>query len=95
MLFRPRNRDPALFRDDANRLWKCALLHFHHKLENVAALPAPKAVINLLGRVHIERWCFFRMKRAQPAKILPSLFQLDVFPDDPDNVRLLLHLLRK
>jgi hypothetical protein len=50
---------------------------------------------NLFYRMHRERWRLLPMERAQTRKILPALLQAHVFPDDPDNVRLLLHAIRK
>ena len=94
-LLLPGNGDPALLRHDANRFGKCALLHFHHKLENVPAHAASEAVINLFRRMHRERRRFFRMEGTQPGKILPAFFQADVFADNPDDVRLLLYPIRK
>jgi hypothetical protein len=35
------------------------------------------------------------MKRTQAAEILPGFFQADVFAHHADNVRLLLHAIRK
>lgn len=35
------------------------------------------------------------MKRAQAAEILTGFFERNVFPDDPDDIRLLLDLLRE
>jgi hypothetical protein len=34
------------------------------------------------------------MERAQAGEILPALLQMDVFPDDADDVRLLFHPIR-
>ena len=90
-----RDGDAAFFRDDSNRFWKRTLFHFHDEFEDVAADAAAEAVINLFGRVDGERWRFFRVKRAQAGEILAALFQADVFADDADDVRLLLHAIRK
>ena len=95
LLLLPRNRDPAFLRNDPNRLGKRAFLHLHHKFENVSAHAASKAVINLLRRMHRKRRRLFRVKRAQPGKILPALFQAHVFPHHANDVRLLLYPIRK
>ena len=92
---RARNRDAAFFRDGAHRLRKRDLVHLHHELEHVAARAAPEAVINLLHRMHGKRRRLFGMERTQPREILPGLFQADVFAHHADNVRLLLHAIRK
>ncbi len=94
-LLRPRHGDAAFFRDDAHRFRKRNLVHLHHEFENVAAYAAPKAVINLLYRMHGKRRRLFGMKRAQTAEILPGLFQANVFAHHADDVRLLLHAIRK
>ena len=90
-----RNRNPAFLRHDAQRFRKLAPLHFHHKVEDIAALATPEAVKNLAHRMHVERRRLLRMERTKPAEILPGLLKLEVFPHHADNVRLLLHLLRK
>src|SRR6266571_2485974 len=90
-----RNRNPAFFRDDADGIRERTFFHLHDELENVPALTTAEAVINLAHRMHVERWRLLRMERTQPAEILPGLLELDVFPHHADNVRLLLHLLRK
>src|SRR5262249_53790863 len=88
-------RDATFFGDDPHRFGKGALLHFHNKFENIATLSAAKAVINLFRRMNVERRSFLGMKRAKAAKVLPRLFQLEVFADYADDIRLLLHLLRQ
>src|SRR5215475_9527952 len=89
-----RQRDSTFFRNDSQGVGKLAALHLHHEIENVPAFAATKAVINLPRRMHVEGRSLFRMKRTQPAKILPRLFQLDVLAHHADNVRLLLYALR-
>jgi hypothetical protein len=42
----------------------------------------------------VERGGFLGVEWAKSTKILPGFFQLDVFADDADDVRLLLDLLR-
>ena len=90
-----RKRDATLFGDDAQRFRKRALFHFHNEFEDITALAAAETVVNLFGGMDVERGGFLGVERAKPAKILPGLFQLDVFADDPDDVRLLLDLLRQ
>ena len=94
-LFRARNRDAAFFRDGAHRLRKRDLVHLHHEFKNVAARAASEAVVNLLHRMHRKRRRLFGMKRTKPREILPGLFQAYVFAHHADNVRLLLHAIRK
>jgi hypothetical protein len=45
--------------------------------------------------MHGKRRRFFLVEWAQAGKVLPRLFEADVFPDHADDVRLLLHALRK
>ena len=90
-----RNGNAAFFRHDANGVRKFALLHLHHKTENVAALAAPEAVIDLASGMNVERRSLLRMKRAEPAEILPGLLELDVFAHHADDVRLLLDAIRE
>src|ERR1700723_669427 len=89
------NRNPAFFRDGAHRFRERRLLELHHKLKNIAALAAAKAVIHLLHRAHAERRSFFLMERTQPAEILPTLLQTHVFANHANNVRLLLNPIRE
>src|SRR6266436_6287513 len=95
MFLRPLQRDSAFLRHDAQRFRKLAPLHFHHKVEDIAALATPEAVKNLAHWMHVERRRLLRMEWTKPAEILPGLLKLEVFPYHADNVRLLLHLLRK
>src|SRR5262249_14790051 len=88
-------RNATFFRDDPQRFGKGALLHFHNKFENIASLPTAKAVINLFRRMNVERRSLLGMKRAKAAKVLPRLFQLNVFADHADDVRLLFYLFRQ
>src|SRR5690348_481221 len=90
-----RYRNAALLRDGANSLRKGQLVHFHHEFENVAACAAAEAVIDLLHGMDGERRSLFLMERAQTGEVLAALFEADVFADDADDVRLLLHALRK
>src|SRR6266568_4382156 len=90
-----RNRNAALFRNDSHRFGEFAFLHLPHEAEDVTADAASETVINLLHRMDRKRRRFLRMKRAQPGKILPALLQPDVLAHHADNVRLLLHPLRK
>src|SRR5947209_4775984 len=90
-----RNRNAALFRNDSHRVGEFAFLHLPHEAEDVTADAASETVINLLHRMDRERRRLLRMKRAEPRKILPALFQADVLAHHADNVRLLLHTLRK
>ena len=85
------HRDTAFFGDNADGIGKCALFHFHHEFEDVAADAAAEAVINLLHRMNGERGSLFRMERAEAAEVLARLFQADVFADYADDVRLLFH----
>src|SRR6267142_5049046 len=64
------NRDAALFRDQAQCVWKFAALHFHHEIKNVAALAAAETIKNLFDRRNGERGSLFLMERAKPAEIL-------------------------
>ena len=89
------NRNAAFFGHRADRFRERTLVQFHHKFENVAAHTAAEAVINLPNRMHVERRRFFLVKRTQAGKTLAAFLQTDVFPDDADNVRLLLHAFRE
>ena len=91
----PGQRNPAFFSDDADGFWKLALFHFHDEAENVSALAAAEAMENLLHGVNSKGRSLLSMKRAQAGEILPALFQADVFAHHADNVRLLLHAIRK
>ncbi len=94
---RPRLRDwnAALFRDQLHSFGKFALLHSHDEVVDVAALAAPEAIENLFDRRNCEGRRLFLVKRTEPAEVLAGFFQPDVFPHHADDVRLLLHLLRK
>src|SRR5262245_55212565 len=91
----PRKRDATFFSDDAHRFRKRALLHFHDEFEDVATLPAAKAVVNLLGRMNVERRGLLGVKRAKATKVLPRFLELNVIADNADDVRLLLDLFRE
>src|SRR5215472_12398715 len=93
-LFWPGDRDTAFLRYHPHRFGKRAFLHFHHEAEHVAALATSETMENLFYGMHRKRRCLFSVKRAEPGEILPALLQPDVLPNDPDNVRLLLHALR-
>src|SRR5262245_14788409 len=90
-----RKGNSAFFGNDAHGFRKRALLHFHDEFKDVAALAAAETVVNLLCRMNVERRGFLRMEWAEPAKILAGLFQLDVFTDHADDIRLLLDFLRQ
>src|SRR5260370_297610 len=92
-VMRRRNRSnspPALW-SRGNR----ALFHLHPKFETIPAHAASKALINLLRRMHRKRRRLFRVKWTQPGKILPALFQANVFADHANDVRLLFYFVRK
>src|SRR5260370_10773820 len=90
-----RNRNAALLRNDSHRFGEFAFLHLPHEAEDVTADAASETVINLLHRMDRKRRRFLRMKRTEPGKILPALLQPDILAHHADNVRLLLHTLRK
>jgi hypothetical protein len=87
--------DAAFFGDNANGFGERALFHLHDELEDVAADVAAEAMIDLAQWMDVEGRRFFGVERAESAKILPSLLQLDVFADDADDVRLLLDAIRE
>ena len=94
-LARFRNRYAAFFRDGSNGFRERGLFQFHYEFENVAARSAAEAVINLFHRMHGEGRRLLLMKGAQAGEILPTFFQAHVFADHANDVRLLLHPLRK
>ena len=94
-LSRRGNGDATFLRNDANRFGKRTFLHFHHEFENVSADSAAKAVINLSRWMNVERRRFFGVKWAQARENSARLFQLNVFADHANNVRLLLDAIRE
>jgi len=88
-------RHTTFFGDDTDGFWEGALFHFHNEFEDVAALAAAEAVVNLFGGVDVEGRSFFGVEGAQAAEILASFFQLDVFTDDANDVRLLFDFFRE
>ena len=92
---RCRNGDAAFFGDNADGFGKRALFHFHDKFEDVAADVAAEAVVDLAQGMNVKRRRFLGVERAESAKILPRLLQLDVFADHANDVRLLLNTIRE
>ncbi len=83
---------PALLRHDFDRFGKADILDLLHEGENISALVAAEAMVELAHRMHGEGRGLFLVKRAQSGVVLPSGFlQRDVSADDPDDVRLLLY----
>ena len=89
------NADAAFFSNGADGFGKRGLVHLHHELEDVAALAAAEAMVELLGGVNGEGRRFLLMERAKAAEILAAFFQANVFADDADDVRLLLDAIRE
>src|SRR5260370_31808410 len=57
--FGARNRNPRFLRHQPHRVRKFAFLHFHHEADDVSALAAAEALINLPRRMNVEGWRFF------------------------------------
>ncbi len=95
VLARSRNGDAAFIGDRAHGLHEIAFIHLHDELEHISAHTAAEAVIDLLHRMHRKRRRLFGMKRAEPRKVLPILFQAHILAHHADDVRLLLHAIGK
>ncbi len=63
-----------------------------HETEQLAAGTAAKAVVQLLHRIHGERWRALLVERAATAEVGTSLAQLGVLAHDLDHIGGGLHL---
>src|SRR5205085_3791898 len=71
-------------------LGELEVLHLAEEAEHVAALPAPEAVVDLLGRADGEGGRLLRMERTQPhQRVAPGLLELEEARHDLHDVRAL------
>lgn len=70
-----------------HRFGKRQMFNLHHKMDDAAARLAAEAVEQLLFRIHGERCGFLSMEGAEPPVFAPILFELDVLPNDLNDVR--------
>ena len=68
---------------------------FPDKGEHVATLAAAETAENLFLCINVEARRLLLVERTQAREILSRLFQANVFPHHADDVRLLLHAIRK
>src|SRR5207248_8051764 len=61
-----------------HNLGELEVLHLAEEAEHVAALPAPEAVVDLLGRADGEGGRLLRMERTQPhQRVAPGFLELE------------------
>ncbi len=87
-----RQRNACLLSHDFHGFGEADILDLLHEGENIAALVAAEAMVELTHRVDREGRGFLPVEGTQAGVVLPSgLLQRDVLADDADNVRLLLY----
>ena len=80
---RLRQLDAGPFGQQLDRLGIGAFFDIHDEMDDIAALVAAKAVIDLLGRRNAERRRIFSVKRTQAKKIAAAAFvQTDILLDN-------------
>src|SRR5208337_404999 len=85
------HRHAQLLRDQPDRLRESDVFDLLDERKDISRLPAAEAVKELARSVHRKRRRLLGVKRTKPGKVLrPSLLQLDVIPDNADDIRLLL-----
>ena len=90
--FTLRQRNSGFLRHDLHSFGKADVFNLLNKREDISALIAAEAVVELTHCVNGKGRSLFLMKRAQAGVVLPSGFlQRDVSADDPDDIRLLLY----
>ena len=72
----------APFCEEFHRLGKSDFLHLHDEFDNIAALMAAEAVIDIFFRRDRKRRRFFVVERAAAPPLVAPLLKLHVLADD-------------
>src|SRR5205814_1847333 len=90
-----RDRDAALFGDNAHGFGKLATFDAHDEIKNTAAGAAAEALVESLGLRNAERRRLLGMKRAAGHVVCATLLERHVIGDDANDVGLIFYVVCK